>query len=101
MNIHKNARLTPNGRERIVRQVLSGRTPKAVSQRRRLPADHRQMGRAVSRRRPGGVQDRSSRAYRLYRPTPDHIADQVGALRRQRYTGKQIAAELAQAGVWK
>jgi hypothetical protein len=47
------------------------------------------------------VQDRSSRAYRLDRPTPDHIADQVGALRRQRYTGKQIAAELAQAGVWK
>jgi hypothetical protein len=25
MNIHKNARLTPRGRERIVRQIKSGR----------------------------------------------------------------------------
>src|SRR5204863_185778 len=32
MNIHKNARLTPIGRERIVRQVASGQTPKAVSE---------------------------------------------------------------------
>ena len=29
MNIHKKARLTPLGRERVVRQVLSGRTPEA------------------------------------------------------------------------
>lgn len=27
MNIHKNARLTPSGRERIVRQIESGQTP--------------------------------------------------------------------------
>ena len=32
MNIHKNARLTPYGQERIVRQVESGQTPKAVSE---------------------------------------------------------------------
>ncbi|HEY0331226.1 MAG TPA: leucine zipper domain-containing protein, partial [Rhodopseudomonas sp.] len=32
MNIHKNARLTPIGRERLVQAVLSGQTPKAVSQ---------------------------------------------------------------------
>ena len=31
MNIHKNARLTPLGRERIVMQVLSGQTPQAVA----------------------------------------------------------------------
>jgi hypothetical protein len=31
MDIHKNARLTAKGRERIVRQVLSGQTPKAVA----------------------------------------------------------------------
>ena len=31
MNMHKNARLTPRGRERIVRQVASGQTPKAVA----------------------------------------------------------------------
>jgi transposase-like protein len=32
MNVHKNARLTPRGRERIVRQVESGQTPKAVAE---------------------------------------------------------------------
>ena len=32
MNVHKNARLTPHGRERIARQVLSGQTPKAVGE---------------------------------------------------------------------
>ena len=31
MNIHKNARLTVHGRERIVRQAMSGQTPKAVA----------------------------------------------------------------------
>ena len=32
MNIHKNARLTPIGRERLVQAVLSGQTPKAAAQ---------------------------------------------------------------------
>ena len=32
MNIHKNARLTPSGRERIVRQVAGGQTPEAVAE---------------------------------------------------------------------
>ncbi|SDK80240.1 leucine-zipper of insertion element IS481 [Mesorhizobium muleiense] len=31
MNIHKNARLTPHGRERIVTEVLRGLTPQAAS----------------------------------------------------------------------
>ena len=31
MYIHKNARLTVHGRERIVRQVMSGQTPQAVA----------------------------------------------------------------------
>ena len=31
MNIHKNARLTPIGRERLVRQVESGQTPEAAA----------------------------------------------------------------------
>lgn len=30
MNIHKNARLRPIGRERLVRQVESGQTPQAA-----------------------------------------------------------------------
>jgi hypothetical protein len=32
MNVHKNARLTPRGRERIVLQVESGQTPARVAQ---------------------------------------------------------------------
>jgi transposase InsO family protein len=40
-----------------------------------------------------GLRDRSSRPHRLYRPTPAAIIEKVEALRRQRWTGKQIAAE--------
>ena len=32
MNMHKNARLTPRGRERIVRQAESGQTPEAIAE---------------------------------------------------------------------
>jgi transposase-like protein len=32
MDIHKNARLTPHGRERMVKLVLGGQTPQAVSE---------------------------------------------------------------------
>ena len=39
--------------------------------------------------------DRSSRPKRLYRATPAAIVEQVESLRRQRFTGQQIAAELA------
>jgi transposase InsO family protein len=42
----------------------------------------------------GGLGDRSSRPHRLHRPTPQAVIEQVEQLRRQRYTGKQIAADL-------
>ena len=95
MNIHKNARLTPRGRERIVMQVLSGQTPKAVA----LAAGvcPRTVRKWVERFKTEGVEgfeDRSSRPLRLYRPTPRAIVEQVEGLRRQRWPGKQIAAEL-------
>ena len=32
MDIHKNARLTPLGRERLVKMVLGGQTPKAAGE---------------------------------------------------------------------
>ena len=95
MNIHKNARLTPFGRERIVVQVLSGQTPEAAARAagvcprtvRKWVARYQSEGRA-------GLADRSSRPHRLYRPTPAAIVEQVEALRRQRFTGKQIAADV-------
>jgi transposase InsO family protein len=95
MNVHKNARLTPHGRERMVRQVESGQTPKAVAEAAGVSV--RTVRKWVDRyRREGtaGLQDRSSRPHRLHRPTPQAVVEQVEALRRQRRTGKQIAAEL-------
>jgi transposase InsO family protein len=95
MNVHKNARLTPHGRERIVRQIEGGRSPKVVGETagvclrtvRKWVARYRQEGLA-------GLQDRSSRPHRLRRLTPPAIVAQVATLRRQRRTGKQIAVEL-------
>jgi hypothetical protein len=40
-----------------------------------------------------GLQDRSSRPHRLHRPTPQVVVEEIERLRRQRWTGKQIAAE--------
>jgi len=40
-----------------------------------------------------GLQDRSSRPRRLRRPTPQAVVEQIERLRRQRWTGKRIAAE--------
>ncbi len=96
MNIHKNARLTPIGRERLVQAVLSGQTPEAAARAagvcprtaRKWIARFKAEGRA-------GLMDRSSRPKRLYRPTPAAIVERVEALRRQRFTGEQIATELA------
>ena len=94
MNVHKNARLTPRGRERIVGQVASGQTPEAVAEAagvcprtvRKWVDRHRREGLA-------GLQDRSSRPHRLRRPTPQAVVMEIERLRRQRWTGKQIASE--------
>ncbi|MBP1886380.1 IS30 family transposase [Ensifer mexicanus] len=39
------------------------------------------------------MRDRSSRPHRLRRPTPQTVVAEIERLRRQRWTGKQIAAE--------
>ena len=95
MNIHKNARLTPIGRERIVRQVIGGQTPKAIAAAAGVCP--RTVAKWVARYQAegqAGLVDRSSRPHRLHRPTPDAIVFQVEALRRQRLPGKAIAAQL-------
>ena len=94
MNVHKNARLTPFGRERIVRQVESGQTPGAVAEAAGVcPRTVRKWVDRYCREGSVGLQDRSSRPHRLRRPTPQAVVDQIEKLRRQRWTGKQIAAE--------
>jgi transposase InsO family protein len=94
MNIHKNARLTPIGREHLVKAALSGQRPEAAA--RAAGVCPRTVRKWVGRYRSeglAGLADRSSRPHRLYRPTPAVIVEKVEALRRQRWTGKQIAAE--------
>ena len=95
MNAHKNARLTPRGRERIALQIASGQAPKAVSEAAGVcPRTARKWVERYRREGAAGLHDRSSRPHRLYRPTPQVIVDRVAALRRQRCTGKQIAAQV-------
>ncbi len=96
MNVHKNARLTPRGRERIVRQVESGQTPEAVAEA--AGVSPRTVRKWVDRyRREGlaGLQDRSSRPHRLRLPTPAAAVVEIERLRRQRWTGKQIAVQVS------
>jgi transposase InsO family protein len=96
MNVHKNARLTPWGRERLVLAVLSGQTPEAAAQAAGVcPRTARKWVARFKAEGIEGLKDRSSRPHRLHRPTTTAVVERIEALRRQRFTGKQIAAELA------
>jgi len=93
MNIHKNARLTPLGRERLVKMVLGGQTPQAVSEAVGVcPRTVRKWLERYTSEGLGGLHDRSSRPQRLHRPTPQPVIDRIESLRRQRLTGQAIAA---------
>jgi transposase len=94
MDIHENARLTPLGREHMVNMVLDGQTPKAAGQA--VGVCPRTVKKWVARYQAeglAGLQDRSSRPDRLRQPTPQAVVDHIETLRRQRLTGKAIAAE--------
>ena len=94
MNIHKNARLTPRGREHIVRQIGSGQPAPAVAEAAGVcPRTVRKWVDRYHRAGLAGLQDRSSRPHRLRQPTPQTVVEEIERLRRQRRTGKQIAAE--------
>ena len=85
MNVHKNARLTPRGRERIVRQVTSGQTPEAVAEAAGVcPRTVRKWVDRYRREGLAGLQDRSSRPHRLRQPTPHVVVEEIERLRRQR-----------------
>ena len=97
MNIHKNARTTPYSRSQIVRRVMGlHETPKAVATA--LGVSERTVAKWLARHRTegeAGLADRSSRPHAMPSATSADIVEQVIALRRQRITGKQIAATLA------
>jgi transposase InsO family protein len=95
MDIHKNARLIPTGRERLVNMVLSGQTPQAAAIAGGVCP--RTVRKWLCRFRQGGwagLHDRSSRPHRLRQPTPQPVIDRIEVLRRQRLPGKEIAAQV-------
>jgi len=96
MDIHKNARLTPRGREHMVNMVLGGQTPEATAEAVGVcPRTVRKWLRRFREEGSAGLQDRSSRPHKLRQPTPGATVERIEALRRQRLTGKAIAAETA------
>jgi transposase InsO family protein len=95
MNIHKNARLTPHSRAEAARRVEEGQSAKSVATD--LAVSERTVRGWAKRSKeegPAGLQDRSSRPHRLYRPTPEPVVQRIAELRRERMTGKAIAAEV-------
>jgi hypothetical protein len=92
MNIHKNARTTPLGREAIVRRVMGGQRPEAAARAAGVcPRTVRKWLARFAAEGVAGLADRSSRPRRLHRPTNQAIRDEIVALRRERRTGKDIA----------
>jgi transposase len=84
MDVHKNARLTPRGREHMVNRALAGQTPKAVSEAVGVcPRTVRKWLERYKAEGLAGLQDRSSRPDRLRQPTPQATIDRIEALRRR------------------
>jgi transposase InsO family protein len=96
MDIHHNARLTPLGRAELVRRmVVMGQAPKAVATAFGVDVKTVRKWRArFQAEGPAGLLDRSSRPHRLRQPTPELTVEQIDTLRRQRWTGDQIAKEV-------
>ena len=93
MDIHKNARLTLHGRERLAKMILSGQTPEAASEAAGVcPRTGRKWVNRFEQEGLAGLQDRSSRPHRLRQPTPPEVIVRIESLRRQRMPGKEIAA---------
>src|SRR3954449_887053 len=96
MNVHQNARLTPHSRAELVRRVaVEGQTPTAVAAA--FGVTVKTVRKWVARFQTEGtkgLQDRSSRPHHLHRPTPAATVATIEALRRQRFAGKHIAAEV-------
>src|ERR1700687_6282320 len=96
MNIHKNAPLTPKGREAMVRSVTENGLSKAAAARQ-FNTTPKTVAKWVERFRAEGVDglpDRTSRPLSLPSQTAPATCAAVEALRRQRYTGSQIAVEV-------
>lgn len=96
MNIHKNAPLTPKGREAMVRAVLDGGLTRAAAARQ-FNTSAKTVSKWVGRFKEEGAEglhDRSSCPLSSPNQTPPATCAVIEALRRQRRTGEQIAVEV-------
>jgi transposase len=96
MDTHKNAPMTPKGREMMVRAAMECRLSKAEAARR-FNTTPKTVAKWVERFRLEGLEglrDRSSRPFSSPSQAPPAVCSAVEALRRRRYTGKQIAVEV-------
>ena len=96
MNTHNNARLTPKGREEMVRSVVEHGLSKAAAARR-FNTTSKTVAKWVDRFNAHGLEglrDRSSRPHSLPSQIPLATADAVERLRRQRRTQEHIAGEI-------
>ena len=96
MDTHKNAPLTPKGREVMVRAAVDDGLTKAATARQ-FHTSPKTVGKWVKRFKEEGVEglhDRSSRPLSSPSQTSPDTCASVEALRRQRRTGQQIAGEL-------
>jgi len=96
MNIHKNARTTPQSRAEIVRRVVILQQP-ARQVAAAFGISERTVRKWVVRGRPQIVElgDRSSRPHGSPGQTPAELRELIERLRRQRWTGAEIAHALA------
>lgn len=96
MNVHKNAKLTPAGRELLVARVLTEKqTVKEVAAA--MGVSEPTVRKWVQRHQAEGVSgpaDRSRRPHRHPRQLPQKLVQRIEKLRRRRYTGSRIAEEL-------
>jgi transposase InsO family protein len=96
MDTHKNARLTPKGREEMARAVVDCGLSKAAAARR-YNTTPKTVAKWVERFRAAGIdglRDRSSEPHSSPGQTAPARCAAIEALRRARHTGKQIAAEV-------
>jgi len=96
MDIHQNARSTPRSRAEFVRRVLArGQRPARVAAA--VGVSERTVRKWVARyhaEADAGLRDRSCRPHRSPMTTPALLVHWMEQLRRQRWTGAEIAASL-------
>ncbi len=96
MNVHKNAKLTPAGRADLVKRVLI-EDQSVVGVSRSMGVSTRTVRKWVKRYQAEGERgllDRSSRPHHSPRQLAKKLVRQIERLRRRRWTGLEIAAEL-------